>query len=213
MRKFEVDERWLIVGSTGSGKSTFGKFVMTNSPADMPWFFIDSKTDGLTEVPKTIDIHRATKLVNRRLLKIPRVNRVIFDDADEDAKEVWDDFCASILARGYCGLFIDESYMVPDTPNFRRLFTAGRSRQTPVIACSQRPISIPRVCVSEATRICAFDLTDERDMKVLQAVAPFDLEHVDPHFHKYYDGKSRETSLHSPIDNRNFVGTMASMKV
>ncbi len=186
---------------------------MANSPADMPWFFVDSKTDGLPEVPKAIDITKATKLVNRRLLKIPRLNRVIFDDADEDAKELWDTFCAAILARGYCGLFIDESYMVPDTPSFRRLFTAGRSRQTPVIACSQRPVSIPRVCVSEATRICAFDLTDERDMKVLQAVAPFNLEHVPPHVHKYYDGKARETATHAPIDKRNFVAKMLGVSV
>jgi hypothetical protein len=209
LRAFDTSERWAILGAAGSGKSQFAKFIMNASPADLPFLFIDSKTDGLPEAGRGYTLKQALNRINRRIFNAPRLTRVFIKDPEsEDEMNDFDSMCGIMLRKGYVGMLVDEAYMMPNVPNYRRLFTAGRSRRTPLIICMQRPVGVPRVCISEASRIVSFNLIDKRDRDTLRAYAPFDNETIDNYYAKYYDTKTNENILLSPIDMPDIRATM-----
>lgn len=210
LREFDTSERWFITGATGSGKTYFAKYVMASSPSDMPFIFIDSKTDALPEVRKKHKLSEAISLLGRRFRSMPRLTRLIIDgiEPEKDAEQ-FNEMCRLMLKRGYVGLAVDEAYMTPDVPHYQRLYTAGRSRHVPILACSQRPIRLPRVCISEATRICSFRLTDLRDWKILQGCAPFDSSDLPNQAFKYYDIPTTELKIFKKgIDKYNLADMM-----
>lgn len=181
------DEHITIVGRTGTGKTQAGAFVLAKADLKArPWFILDFKDEPL-------------------LNSIPRLKEVSFKDNPtepglyilhsrpdlEEETEAW-------LWRRWDqkdnGIFIDEGYMLPEVRKgaFAALLTQGRSRKTPVITLSQRPVRVNRTAFSEASHIMAFDLNDRRDHKSLEEICPsgfMDLEA--PPFHsRWYSVKS-----------------------
>jgi energy-coupling factor transporter ATP-binding protein EcfA2 len=199
MRAMRSDERWLLVGSSGSGKSTYAKWLLQSMP--IPTYVIDSKTDFLPDVP-AIDLHAAiASLYDKKIKVLPRITRVVpaADELEDD--ETWDAFFAACLARREVAVYLDECYQVPTTKELRRALTAGRSLHVPILACTQRPAWVSRYFLSEASRIVMFRLADERDRKTLQAVVPgVDPKEVLARFHSvYYDAIEMQLERHAPL--------------
>ncbi len=202
LRPFRTDERWLITGASGSGKSVAGAWVVTHAPKDMTFVAIDSKRDGMPAL-RAYTVQQARRLLKSWFRRKPRVIRVT-PDPHEDAEE-FDALFADILDRGYTGTWIDEAYMVPDTPYLRHIFTAGRSADCPVIACSQRPVDIPRVCISEASRFMVFRLLDVKDRERLAGFTPFSKHQTVDRFHfLYYDSVEMDSGEYAPIPFRDY---------
>jgi hypothetical protein len=84
--------------------------------------------------------------------------------------------------RGY----IDESYMVGNSPAFKTLLTQGRSKRIPLICLAQRPAWVNRFVFSEASIFQVFDLNDKRDKKTVESFVPVNMDARLPEFHSYY---------------------------
>jgi hypothetical protein len=55
-------------------------------------------------------------------------------------------------------------------PHLKAIYTRGRQRDTTVWALTQRPKTIPLICMSEATHFIIFDLNIEADRKRIMEV-------------------------------------------
>lgn len=202
LRQFKTDERWLITGASGSGKSHAASWVASQTPANLPIIAIDSKGDGMPDF-KAHSIDGARRLLKSWFRKKPRLIRITPDA--RDSAEEFDALFSDILERGYVGTWIDEAFMIPDTPYFRRLYTAGRSLDCPVITCSQRPVDVPRVCISEASRFMIFRLLDVKDRERLQGFTPFNKhETVDRFSFLYYDAIEMQQGRYEPIPFKSY---------
>lgn len=168
--KFELpreDEHTTIVGRTGTGKTQMGAWLLSTRDLEVkPWVILDYKGEEL-------------------LNSIPRIREIGFKDAPsqpglyilksrpdlEDDTEAW---LWKIWESENIGVFIDEGYMLPENRKgaFSALLTQGRSKRTPVITLSQRPVRVNRTAFSEASHLIAFDLNDRRDHKALEEIVP-----------------------------------------
>lgn len=67
---------------------------------------------------------------------------------------------------------ISTSYNIP--LGLKALYTKGRFQQTPVWACTQRPVGINPLCLSQATHMFTFDLPRIQDRKFIADSAGVD---------------------------------------
>lgn len=182
-------QRTVIVGRTGSGKSQFAcDMLSVQNWADddvsqydpMPWVIIDYKgEDLLRDVIKATGGFKwgAVKMLD--VLDDPPTEPGLYymnprpkvDDAAMDAF-LWK--CHQMKRggfgrryRGHIGLFIDEGYCLPQSHGsaFDIILTQGRSLYIPVIVLYQRPVWMSRFAVAQSDFRACFALDDERDMK------------------------------------------------
>ena len=157
-------QRTLIIGRTGSGKSQFGiALLSTRNWDEMPWIFIDYKGEDLWEeireanpniksIKPTDNVPSKPGLYHMRPL--PKV-----DDIAVEA------FLWKVHKKGHCGLFIDEGYALPQKDAFDVLLTQGRTLYIPIICLYQRPVWMSRFAVAQADFVAVFAQMDERDLK------------------------------------------------
>lgn len=162
------DEHTTIVGRNGCGKTQLGCFLLArNDLRSQRWVALDFKGDELLN-----SIEYATHIDDNRIPEKPGLYIRNFDP--RESADVINDFLWKIWERQDTGLYIDEGYMVPqgDDGAYKGLLTTGRSRNTPVITLSQRPVRISRFAFSEVSHVAVFDLNDRRDWRTLDEVLP-----------------------------------------
>jgi len=207
----------LVLGQNGSGKSVAAVWHLSLRDFEHEqWIVINHKHDELVDaIPgaKFMKLdERPPKLKGNPGIyiyhPIPGV-----DDAAVTDLMFW------VYARGHCGVYIDECYMInPRDPGLTALYTQGRSKHIPMITLSQRPSLISRFAISEAKFYQVFFLADERDRKLVNAFIPgVDLSslmemRVDksgrtserelPEYHSvYYDGRNLLVMTPVPTDD------------
>ncbi len=170
IRSIENGERWLIAGSTGCGKSYLSSRLASLYASNANVLYFDSKNEG---TGKAISIKTANDKIKSIITGNGQTYRIKFDGLDPGDDEVSSDLFSAIMRfpsrKVNIVLWFDEAFSIPDTPALRRIFTQGRSKGVSAIACAQRPVGIPRVMVSEATRYCVFNLNDKRDRDTVGA--------------------------------------------
>lgn len=162
----ERSHRTAIFGRTGTGKTQFGAFILSESNFhEQPWVIVDYKRDellnsidrakeiGFNEVPK----HPGLYILHAN----PEEND---DDINKWMREVW--------KQTHVGIMFDESYMVPQRPALPPLLIQGRTLRIPIISLSQRPAWLSRFVLSEADHIAAFHLNDPDDEKKVARLMP-----------------------------------------
>lgn len=187
--------RTAICGSTGSGKTFAGVWHLSRADFHLrPWFLIDYKRDKLLgQLGATvIDHHKALPTLPGLYLVQPMP-----DDTLED-------FFWKVWRQEYCGLYIDEGYMVGNRNRaFRACLTQGRSKHIQMITLSQRPVWMDRFVFSEAEYFQIFRLNDLRDYDTLQSMISCDIKSRLPKFHsRWYDVGADMGVEFSPVPTR-----------
>lgn len=207
-------QRTLVIGRTGSGKSQFAiSLLATRNWDEMPWIFIDYKGEDLWEdiraecpliksIKPTDNVPTAPGLYHMKPL--PKV--------DDDAVE---DFLWKVHKRGHCGLFIDEGYALPQKNAFDVILTQGRTLYIPVICLYQRPVWMSRFAVAQADYVAVFAQMDERDLKTTaQFVKPAKTEkgelitvfdELPPYYCLWYEVARGKSSVLRPAPDRQAI--------
>lgn len=160
-------ERAVIVGRTGSGKTTLARVLCGGYRSlvviDPKWRF---------ELPRTVTVVGSAS--DFAQVYPQRSQRVIYrpNPEDQDHADV-DTVIRRILHYGRTALLIDEAMEYATVgrimPAYKRAITQGRELFVPVISCTQRPIGVHNVILSEAEHMFAFDLQLEGDREKLVA--------------------------------------------
>jgi DNA helicase HerA-like ATPase len=161
-----ITEKVLVVGSTGSGKSTLGLWMLKHAPFHrMPYVMVDYKREDAIKM-----IDRARQIDFTEIPRHPGLYVIRpMPDVDDDRMSGW---LYGVWNRGNTGLFFDEGMMVPKSGALQAIYTQGRSKRIPAITLSQRPVSLHRTALSESDHFVVFRLNDERDYKTVLQYVP-----------------------------------------
>lgn len=187
------DQRTTVLGATGSGKSTCGLWLLAHQRFDRrPWIAIDFKRETIFDSVGFPPIQPLG--LGDRLPKRPGLY-LVSPRPDED--DALDAFLWRVWERENCGLYIDEAALMPDgSAAFAAILQQGRSKRIPVIACSQRPVSVARGLFSEANFFAVYRMVDKRDYSIAQGFVPGDLSTPLPPHHWYWYDRERHELLH-----------------
>lgn len=197
--KFELpreDEHTTIVGRTGTGKTQFGAWLLSTRDLERkPWVILDYKgEETLNSIPRIREIG-LREAPSQPGLYILRSRPDLEDETEAWLWKIWE--------SENTGVFIDEGYMLPENRKgaFSALLTQGRSKNTPVITLSQRPVRVNRTAFSEASHLIAFDLNDRRDHKALEEIVPsgFMAREVPRYHSRWYSVKKDKTWIMQPV--------------
>lgn len=211
MARFEFpggDKRTAIIGTTGSGKSTCGLWMLAHQRLDArPWVIIDFKREPFFDRVGFPPIHHTTLWeAPPRKPGLYLVNPRPGDDAALDA------FLWRCWEAENIGLFIDEAPLMPPEHSFKAFVACiqqGRTKHIPIIACMQRPVGIPRALVSQSDYVALFTLEDSRDFKVIQGFVPPQMAAPVPlHHWRYWQRPTRTLLNMRPVPPPREVAAM-----
>jgi DNA helicase HerA-like ATPase len=187
-----------ILGTTGSGKSTYGVWLLSRAPFHQkPAFVIDFKRDPIFEgISRIREIGLHERLPSKPGLFIlrPRPDEAYLGDGTPDV-ESW---LEKLWHAGNAWLYIDEGYLAPDRAWLQNILAQGRALGLTVVTTSQRPVNVPRSVFTEASYVTAFRLNDRRDQqRVSEFTPPGMLDTRLPDFNSYW-----YSSLHHRADDQ-----------
>lgn len=171
------NDRLIVVGKTGSGKTLAGLWHLQMADRSIPWLIIDYKKD------KNIAALEKQPFDPRGQMEPGKLYHVTPMPNDPGV----DPMLWNIWERENTGVFVDESYMLPNSGEaMNAILTQGRSKCIPIIALTQRPVFVPRFFFSEADYFQTFWLNDERDRKIVTSFQPPEVTQRLPRFQSYY---------------------------
>lgn len=199
-----TDERITVIGRTGSGKTQGAAFILSESPFDqIPYVIFDFKRENLFAEIHAREIRVDEPDAARVRLNQPGIYvvRPTPDQIDEVEALLW-----VIWEHEYCGVFIDEGYMIGKSKAYEALMTQGRSKNIPVITLTQRPSWISRFAFSEADYFMIFQLNDKRDRDTVQSFVGVDIEKKLPRYWSYWYDVSRDQVVRlRPVPGRDVI--------
>jgi hypothetical protein len=199
-------ERALIVGKTGSGKTSFACFLL-EQVTESPIVIYDTKIEPkFTKLPKSrvaTSIGEANEIMED-LATDYIVFRPPLDVASDP--EAMDDLLMYHYSnwRGV-GCYVDELYQLANNGRAGRgltgVLTRGRSRGITCIMSTQRPSWVPRFAITEADKYYIFRLVDKQDRNRLGDVIPdfAKEEPAKPHWFYFYSAEMDRAHLSKPI--------------
>jgi len=168
------DERWAILGKTGTGKSQLAMFL------DRRWIaagwlvlIVDpkhrylnlSKGETYAEGPEDASVVHPLR-INGKLREDARV-QIYLPTLPAKRDPVLDALFYQVIDRGSVVVHIDDLSGVADAHTIMdglgALWTQGRAAEIPVIALIQKPLNVPRDIFSQSENIVVFRMTDARD--------------------------------------------------
>jgi DNA helicase HerA-like ATPase len=176
-----------ILGTTGSGKSTYGAWLLSMAPFHLkPAFIVDFKHEEIFAKAlriREIGLHESLPTVPGVFIVRPRPDEAYKGDGTPDV-ETW---LEKLWNAGNAWLYIDEGYLMPDRAWLRNVLAQGRSLGITVVTTSQRPVDISRSVFTEATYVTVFRLNDKKDwQRVGEFTPPGMLEKRLPDFHSFW---------------------------
>lgn len=195
-----TDERTVIIGATGSGKTQFGVFLLSTRDFHLRrWFILDFKGEKL----------------------FPRLNMTPWDFGDKFPEEpglYWvrvlpgdeekiSQLCLDIYNHENCGLYIDEGMQLPkDDRWFKALLTQGRSKNIEVIVLTQRPARVDLSIFSEASYFCCFFLNVKDDKKrVSEFMGDTEFTRLPKYHSLWYDISEQQAVVFEPCPDAETI--------
>jgi len=199
-----VAQRTVVMGKTGSGKTQFGAWLLSESPFNkQPYIIMDYKRDallGATDRIREIGLNEIPKHPGLYIVRpLPEI--------DDSNVENW---LWKIWKRGKTGLYFDETYMLPNdgrSTALRALYTQGRSLHIPIIALTQRPAWVSRFVFSEAEYYSYFHFNDSEDIKTARRWFPSGLveERLPKYYSVWYDQDADNAFVLSPVPDSDTI--------
>ena len=153
------DERTVIIGATGSGKTQFGVWLLSTRDFDRRrWFVLDFKGEKLFA-----ELGLTPWAINSPLPESPGIYwlRILPGQESEVSQ-----FFLNCYNSENVGIYIDEGYMLPYQDRWvRACLTQGRSKNIEIICLTQRPVKIDVFFFSEASFFGVFNLRVKDDKK------------------------------------------------
>lgn len=183
------EDRTLIIGRTGSGKTVFGAWLLSEVHQETDrTIIIDYKRE------KQISMIPYAQYINVGVIpKQPGV--YIVRPLITQTKEM-EDYLTAIWDEENVRLFIDEGTNLSHSDALDIILTQGRSKNIPVIMLTQRPVGISRYAFSESQIFVVFPSHDRRERKTVSEFTPLfqtetgrqlKLSEIKlPRFHSYY---------------------------
>lgn len=199
-----IDQRVSIIGKTGSGKTQFGAWLLSNARFDLiPYVIIDFKGEQLFQ-----ECTRIRDIDYKTIPKKPGLYRLNCG-VTEDEKESLSKWLWAVWERERCGLYFDEAYMLPREKGsaYEAILTQGRSKRIPAISLTQRPSWITRFVFSEADYFAMFRLNDMRDIDTLGAFVPQGINQtLLPKYHcNWYDVGADKITIVKPVPDADHI--------
>jgi hypothetical protein len=201
------DDRTVLVGRTGTGKTVAGLWHLSNysyeKPKGMPWVIIDFKRDkNINSIDnlQEIDFDYVPTDKDDGIFIIHALPADV-KGSTKEASPV-ESYLTKLWEREHIGIFIDETYVIGDNTGLELCLTQGRSKLIPMILCTQRPVWVSRFAFSEASFIQCFALNDDRDLQTVEAFMPIDFgdeEKLGKHQSFYYDIAEDEIFRAAPV--------------
>jgi DNA helicase HerA-like ATPase len=170
-----------ILGTTGSGKSTLGAYLIAKSPFHLrPQFVIDFKGEDIfASLSRIREIGIYESLPTQPGLYIVRPRPDQQDEVEAWLEKLW--------TNGRAGLYIDEGYLMPDKKWLRNVLAQGRSIGITVITTSQRPVDVSRSVFTEAAYVSVFRLNDKKDKQRVGEFTPDGMLEIRlPDYHSFW---------------------------
>lgn len=165
--------RTLIVGRTQSGKTTLVQLLVAGYSSIV---VIDHK--HRFELARAVTVEGPAAF---RQTWPQRARRIVYwpDPHARRSADV-DEVLGRVLAYGRTALVVDEAMNLCNQgwilTAYRRAITEGAGLLVPVYSCTQRPIGIHNVLLTEAEHLFAFDLAGDGDRAKLAAFFGAELE-------------------------------------
>jgi len=192
-------QRISIVGMTGTGKTQAAAWHLSRRSFDaMPWIVYDFKYDELlNEIEGTQEIDLAS---------VPKKPGLYIVHPHPSQKAEVEAQLWKIHEQENTGIYIDEGYMIGDTPAFRALLTQGRSKHIPIIVLSQRPVWLSRFVFSESDFYQVFWLNNYKDRRTVNDFIPYNFENRLPAYNSlWYSVKEDKVSRMLPVPDREKI--------
>lgn len=175
-----------IFGRTGTGKTVLAKLYSQSIPNVI---VLDTKGtfvwEGVGEIPVF------ERLAD--LMKFQEGKAIYRPIHSEMTKEFYERFFEWIYIRKNTTVLVDELMSFATNtycPEYlKAILTRGRERNTNAFLCTQRPKTIPLVCISELTHFFVFSLNVEDDRKrIMEVVGAKEFLQIPPkHYFWYYN--------------------------
>lgn len=193
-------ERALVLGRTGSGKTTGAVWLLSRAPGR--WLVINSKSDTMLDslgVPVSYNAPR--------ILAVPEDARVMVATPRTFDPDELDLVLLQLCESGRSlSILIDELLYFHNAsgragPGLMGLLTRGRSRGQSFIGCSQRPAAISQFCYSECDYFAIYKLTLPQDWQKLIAITgkPALRKRRAPFYWGWYDVRQDRLEEYGPV--------------
>jgi hypothetical protein len=199
-------QRTVVVGRTGTGKTVAGLWHLSNYNLEYPWVLFNFKNDEhINSIAKAqhVDFNYLPRKRDRGLFVI-HVTPYDLKPPARDEPSTFEKYCMKLWERENVGAFFDESIMIGSNDAFVMLLTQGRSKEIPMIICTQRPRFISLYAFSEASFIQVFDLNDVRDIQTVEGFVPIEWDEEKPlgkHQSFYYEVEEKKLVRLNPTPN------------
>jgi DNA helicase HerA-like ATPase len=178
-----IDGRALVVGMSGTGKSTLMRGIMRAIERSARVLVTDPKA----EWPPA----RYTLITRPQEFRFEFRYPILFrPPAQEfDNPDVYDPLFQEVWRRKDMTVYNDEIMFMGNRPTryMRAIMAQGRSRNIRIINGTQRPKWIPKVTITEANTFYAFHLSDSEDIRAIRQMIPeYDPREIDVSRHEFY---------------------------
>lgn len=196
------ENRTVIIGSTGSGKTVFGVWLLsTRDFNNRPWFIFDFKGD------KLLGALGAKEIGLRDRPKEPGLYIIRPIPGDD---ELINEFFYWVWATENKGVYVDEGYMLPKFTThfkwFRACLTQGRSKRVELIVCSQRPVFLDKFVFTESNYFAIFNMNYGEDRKHVAAYLDNRKPDLLPKFHSlWYAVDGQKSAVLGPVPKANVL--------
>lgn len=195
-----AEDRTVVIGPTGSGKTVLGAWVLSKQNFEVrPWVALDYKDEVLWDEvgdPPMRPLRLGDMPGKRGLYRMP-----VLPHQEEDLE----DWLWKIWERGDVGLFCDEVSLIPRKHAFKAILRQGRSKRIPVISCTQRPVDCEREVFTESQYRSLFGIEDlHRDYPVIRGlfgnndVRPMIAE-LPRHWSLWFDARQKKLDTLRPV--------------